>query len=261
MSLTGKTLAATYKDILQVDNSNNGVDTTLRNVKDGEGTSSSLFLSDDVVRVVPQNDNTTASLEVRANGGGTVLSVNTTSELVVASGNTVNTQYAYFMVDGSDSSSFLANTHYAIPFQGGMSAVGYPPAFGTSTDPGTTFTTAEANGTRGQDIVPMLWLVPDAITIDSIKGFEGADSATGDTTRMHLFSYDFTSGSTSCLTNGTLLAHNSDVTNAGDEQAYLSTFTIDSANVAANKVILAFLRSDSVNSDYAINLTVKYHLT
>ena len=78
---------------------------------------------------------------------------------------------------------------------------------------------------------------------------------------MHLLSYDFTSGSTSCLTNGTLLAHNSDVTNAGSEQAYLSTFTIDSADVAANKVILAFLRSDSVSSDYAINITVKYHLT
>ena len=29
MSLTGKTLANTYKDLLQVDNSNNGVDSTL----------------------------------------------------------------------------------------------------------------------------------------------------------------------------------------------------------------------------------------
>jgi len=78
---------------------------------------------------------------------------------------------------------------------------------------------------------------------------------------MHLFSYDFTSGSTSALTNGTLLAHNDDVTNAGSEQAYLSTWTIDSASVAANKVILAFFRSDSVNSDYSLNITVKYHLT
>ena len=90
---------------------------------------------------------------------------------------------------------------------------------------------------------------------------EGADASAGDTTRMHLFSYDFTSGSTSALTNGTLLAHNSDVTNAGSEQAYLSSWTVDSATVSSGKVILAFFRSDSINSDYSIKVIVKYHLT
>ena len=90
---------------------------------------------------------------------------------------------------------------------------------------------------------------------------EGADAATGDTTRMHLMSYDFASGVTNCLTNGTLLAHNSDVTNAGSEQPYLSTWTIDSSSVASGKVILALFRSDSINSDYSVNIKVKYHLT
>ena len=107
----------------------------------------------------------------------------------------------------------------------------------------------------------MLWYVPDNISIDSVTSIEGADDATGDTTRMHLMSYTFTSGSGSALTSGTLLAHNSDVTNAGNEQAYLSTWTVDSAAVTSGKVILATLRSDSVNSDYTINITVKYHIT
>ena len=106
-----------------------------------------------------------------------------------------------------------------------------------------------------------MWLVPDAISIDSVTSIEGADTATGDTSRMHLFSYTFTSGSTSALTSGTLLAHNTDVTNAGSEQAYKSTWTVDSAAVSSGKVILAFFKSDSVNSDYSINITVKYHLT
>ena len=106
-----------------------------------------------------------------------------------------------------------------------------------------------------------MWLVPDDISIDSVTAIEGADAATGDTTRLHLLSYTFTSGSTSCLTSGTLLAHNSDVTNAGNEQAYKTAFTIDSAAVAADKVILAFIRADSVNSDYSVNITVKYHIT
>ena len=67
-----------------------------------------------------------------------------------------------------------------------------------------------------------MWYVQDNISIDAVTSIEGADAATGDTTRMHLFSYDFTSGATSCLTNGTLLAHNSDVTNAGSEQPYFN---------------------------------------
>ena len=103
--------------------------------------------------------------------------------------------------------------------------------------------------------------MPDGISIDSVTSIEGADDGDGDTTRMHLYSYTFTSGSTSCLTAGTLLAHNSDVTNAGSEQAYKTTWTVDSASVDADKVILGFFRSDSVNSDYSINITVKYHLT
>ena len=41
----------------------------------------------------------------------------------------------------------------------------------------------------------------------------------------------------------------------------LTSWTVDSAAVASGKVILAFFRSDSVNSDYSVNITVKYHLT
>ena len=72
--------------------------------------------------------------------------------------------------------------------------------------------------------------------------------------------YDFTSGATNCLTNGTLLAHNSTVTIAGSEQPYLTSFTIDSADVALGKVIVAFFEPVSINSDYTISMQVKYHL-
>ena len=37
--------------------------------------------------------------------------------------------------------------------------------------------------------------------------------------------------------------------------------TIQSANVTAGKVILFAFRADSVNSDYSINATIKYHIT
>ena len=64
MSLTGKTKASSYKDILQMDNSNNGIDTTTRNIKDGEGTASALHLSDDQVAITPKDSDGTAILKV-----------------------------------------------------------------------------------------------------------------------------------------------------------------------------------------------------
>ena len=262
MSLVGKTLANSYKDILQMGQSNSGIGTSANVVQDGEGTHSALFLSDDSVIISPRNDDTTSAFGVLTTGSTGVFSVDTTNQLVYASGNLVNTQYATFSIGNVETSLFVDDTHHAITFQNANYGVAaYPPAFGTGTDPATTFTTSNGNGTRGSDLVPVLWFVPDAISIDSVTSFEGADAATGDTTRMHLFSYTFTSGSTSALTSGTLLAHNSDVTNAGSEQVYKTSWTVDSAAVTAGKVILAFFKSDSVNSDYSVNITVKYHLT
>ena len=262
MSLSGKTLANTYKDILQMDNSNSGVDTSTRSVKDGEGTLSALALSDDVVSIKPNNDNTAKTFLVEDSSGNDLLAVDTINSKVKALGNYVNTQYATFSTGNSESQAFADDTHQAITFQNAnYGSIVYPPAFGTGTDPATSFTTAEVNGTRASDIVPVLWYINDNISIDAVKSIEGADTATGDLTRMHMFSYTFTSGATACLTSGTLLAHNSDVTNAGSEQPYLSSWTVDSAAVTAGKVILAFFKSDSINSDYSLQVTVKYHLT
>ena len=78
---------------------------------------------------------------------------------------------------------------------------------------------------------------------------------------MHLFEYTFNSGSTSALTSGTLVAHNTPFANAGSEQGYLTTWTVDSASINSGKVILAFVEAAStVNSDYSVNITIKYHL-
>ena len=258
MSLSGKTIKNSYVDLLQLDNSNSGVSTSVTSVKDGSGSSTALQLSDDNVRVLPQNDDTATAFAVRAKSGATVLSVDTSNEVVSASGNTVNTQYAYFSVVITHFSSASANEHYAVPFVNGNNAAttSYI-SLGTGTDPATSVDTNSV----AYKLVPTMWYIPDNMTIDAVYSLEGADAATGDTTRMHLMSYDFASGVTNCLTNGTLLAHNSDVTNAGYEQPYLSTWTVDSSDVVAGKVILAAFRSDSNNSDYSLTIKVKYHLT
>ena len=261
MSLTNKSPAETYKDLLYVNNSNNGITTTIKNVHSGGGTQSAVAVSDRALQVKSATNNTTA-FDVQNSGGDSKLLVDTSNNYVKANGVFVNTQYAYFGVAHSISANFVTNTHYPLTFQGNNQSPSDEHNFslGTGTDPATTFT-ADGSTSDAALVVPCLMYVPDNISIDSVTAIEGADAATGDTTRMHLMSYTFTSGSTSCLSSGTLLAHNSDVTNAGSEQAYLTTWTVDSASVTAGKVILATFRSDSVNSDYSVSVTVKYHST
>jgi hypothetical protein len=50
-TLQGRAIKDTYKDLLQVSNSNNGVDGSLRTVEDGEGTSSALKVSSQGVQI------------------------------------------------------------------------------------------------------------------------------------------------------------------------------------------------------------------
>ena len=50
-TLTGQRVKDSYKDLLQVSNSNSGIDSTLRTVSDGEATDSVLQLSSAAVNI------------------------------------------------------------------------------------------------------------------------------------------------------------------------------------------------------------------
>ena len=260
MSLVDKTFSSRFKDLLVISNSNAGFDTNVDNVTSGNGNPSALSLSKNNVKIQPNADSTTNTTIYDKDGNLLFLIDSTNDYVKVGSGQQfANTQYAHFSTN-NDNTAYLADVHYPIPFNQSVKQSESDVDFGTGTDPDDSFTTADTNTQYASQIVPLMWRVPDAISIDSVTHIEGADAATGDTTRMHLKSFDFTSGSTSCLASGALLAHNSAVTNAGNEQAYLSTWTVDSASVTAGKVILCFFRNDSVNSDYSLNVTIKYHL-
>ncbi len=262
-SFTDKKLSEVYKDILHTDNSNTGIDSNIKQIKCGDGDTSALYLSDRNLKAQPSTDSTTNSVICDADGNA-LLTVDSTNDLVKAGigQHTVNTQYAYFGVSSGIGANYVVNRHHVLAFGGNNQTDALADNFvlGTGTDPSTTFTTADGAGTDASLIVPCMWLVPDNITIDAVYSLEGGDNATGATTRMHLMSYTFNSGSTSALADGTLLAHNSDVTNAGSEQAYKSTWTVDSADVAGNKVILATFLTTDVTGDYSVSVMVKYHL-
>ena len=258
MSLTGKSPSETYKDIAYVDNDNNGVTTSLKQVKTGNGSSTALQVSDRSLQVKSATNNTTA-LDVQNASGTSKLLVDTTNNYVKANGEHVNTQYAHFGI-GYDTANMNVNAHYALPFSNSNGYMTEPLVIGSSTDPDTSLTISN----KGHVAVQTYWFIMDNITIDRVVWWSGADTATGDTTRCHLMSYDVDRNNTSAggdLSNGVVLADGADITNAGYEQTYYQQMTIQSADVSAGKIVLFIFRPDSVNSDYSVNATIKYHIT
>jgi hypothetical protein len=258
MSFTGKSLKDVYKDVLQTDNSNSGLSTTIKQIKCGDGDATALYLSTQNVKMQPASDSTTNTV-INDKDGNALVAVDSTNDLVKAGigQHTVNTQYAHFGIGSSVSAGFVANRHFAIPFEGCLPQSVF--LGGTGTDPDTSFTLSD----EADDAVCCFWYVMDDITIDRIIWWSGADAATGDTTRTHLMSYTVDSGNSATsgdLSSGAVVAYSSDVTNAGYEQAYYNQMTISTADIDAGKVLMFFFRGDSINSDYAINATVKYHL-
>jgi hypothetical protein len=265
MSLTGQPVDGTYKSLTRINDNDNGIDSSLENITDGVGTSSAFNLSTNSALIKPTASDNTSAFVCQDKDGNSLLTVDTTNDKVkLGSGQQyANTSYAYFGISYIDTAgaAFLANTHYSIPFGGANygDAVAANYALGTGTDPATSLTISDT----AHSVVRCYWWVPDAIVIDEVKWLLGADAATGDTCRAHLMSYtvDTSNGTTGGdLSSGTVIASSSDITNSGYEQIYNNTMTVSSSSVSAGKVILFVFRSDSVNSDYTINATIKYHI-
>ena len=170
--------------------------------------------------------------------------------------------YAYFGSHILGTSGYAANQHHPIPFQPSpsMSAGESDVDIGTGTDPDTTFTTASTDTQRSGQLGNMIWYLPDKIYIVSVTSLQGSNNTSADTTRMHLMSYDYTSNSTSTLTNGSVLAYSADV-EVESTKTQLTTWTVDTNSVSSGKAILATFRKDDDNGDHSVNIIVKYHLT
>ena len=271
-SFTGNSIKDVYKDILHTSNSNTGIGSTIKQITCGDGDTTALHLSDRNLKVQPSTDSTTNTVIYDASGNA-LLAVDSTNDLVKAGigQHTVNTQYAHFGFNAMDtnlgaglSTLMSANTHYAIPFtnSGGFGASQV--AIGTGTNPDTSFT---IGGTGVEDdasnLVLMYFYLCDNITIDRVIWFAGNQDNTGDTARCHLMSYDVDTGNGSTggdLSNGSVIADGADIVCGDDSQIYYQQMTIQSADVNAGKVLLFTWRQDSVNGDFSIKATIKYHL-
>ena len=83
-TLTGKSVASTYKDVLKINSAsdNAGIDATLRAVEDGDATASALKIAAEKVEVIPASANSTTAFEVSQTDGTNILTVDSTNARV-----------------------------------------------------------------------------------------------------------------------------------------------------------------------------------
>ena len=257
MALTNKTIASTYGDILQADNSGSGRTANGTTIKDGLGQSTALTLGQNKLHVKPSSDQTDAMI-VETSGGTDLLKVDTTNSAVKL-GTTqsyANTQIQRFTILDHQPT---ADTHHVM-FIDGVVYIGVTPlALGTSTDPATTYTLGSSEN-NANALVMSSWYIPVAITIDEVRVIASGEAS--DSVNFHLYSYTMASGTgadAGDLSSGTLLAHNGSTLTTGNDRVTTTTLTIDSANVAADKVVLAFIENVGATTDLTAQLIVKYH--
>ena len=262
-TFTGKTFAAFYKRIWQISQTSNvGVDSTTRAVQTGDGANTSLSVSDDVLQVQPQTDDTTGTMIVKNKGGSNILTVDTDNGKVLAGASqvAVNTNYSYFSVSSTFGLGAVAGTHYAVPFGGGM-LTATNVTLGTGTNPSTSYDVS-AND-NADDLTMMLWYIPDNITVDQVYWFSGGSGASGDTINIHLLAFDIDKGvgaGKGDLSNGVVVAGGADKGSLGYGNIIYETIAPASADVDAGSVCIASFESAGTNCDYAGNIICKYHI-
>ena len=257
MALTNKTIASTYGDILQADNSGSGRTANGTTIKDGLGQSTALTLGGDKVKITPSSDSTTALTVETA--GGTDLLVVDTSNSAVKVGSTqsyANTQIQRFTCHDLQPT---AGTHHSMFVDGAWAAGVTALTFGTGTDPATTYSlgSSEANASA---LTLSIWYIPAAITIDEVRVIAAGESAA--TVNFHLFSYTMATGTGSGagdLSSGAVVASTGSTLTTDNDRVTTTTLTIDSANVAADKVVVATVENVGATTDLTAQLIVKYH--
>jgi len=256
-SLAGKSPANTYKSLLKVADETNGVSGTISNIEDGEGTTSSMQVSNSQFRVKP-NSNTTGTLQIKNSSNQSILQVDTSNSLVKVGTSQVSattqllTFRGYRLVAGS------AGTHMFVPCGGAGFSNLAEITGGTGTDPSTSFDKT----TTTDETVHMLFNVPYNMIIDAVKVFASTDQDTDCTLNYHVMSYDMVADGTTSdgnLSNGTVLA-DGQATSVDRNVIKSIDMTIQSSSVTSGKVIACFVENETNTDDINLQVQVKYHI-
>ena len=248
-----------FKRIFQIDQSSNtGVDSTSRSVLTGDGAKTALSLSDDAVAIRPQDDDTTTTFSVSTQAGNAVMRAGSSTQTVTVGANLTNA-LTLFKTMGLYDFSPLVGYHYPLIANTmfvptGATAFAADSDWGNGTDPATTL---DVSGLTAQEnAVAVYWFIEQNITLDVVRFMATADAS--DALNFHLFSYTLdTSSDHGDLSAGVVNANASVA--ATDTTIKTGTFTLDEADIDANKVVVGFVESDST-TDLTVALNIQYHI-
>ena len=137
-SLAGKSPANTYKSLLKVADETNGVSGTASQIEDGEGTATSMQVSNNQLIVKPSS-NTVGTLQIKNSSSGGILKVDTSNSAVLVGSSLVNattqllTFNAYRIVPSASGTHMFVSLG-SMEFASNSAEI----AGGTGTDPDTT---------------------------------------------------------------------------------------------------------------------------
>ena len=256
-----KSLSQFYGDLFQIDNSNSGVDGSVRQVKDGTGDTFSIYCSNDKFKVQPSADSTTNTV-IYDKDGNALVTIDSTNDLVKAGigQHIINTQFKEF---GGFDFSPIAGTNNPLVVNGGLSEgtaytgdVNAGNWGGTGTNPATSLTVSSV----AEQLVPSLWLLQQNITIDQIQYVMSADGST--TVNLHIMSYDLATGTGSTagdLSNGAVIGDSSALT-VGDDRVSNGAMNIVTADNNSGKALAVFAENIGGTDDITVQVNIKYHL-
>ena len=258
-SFTGDKFSNFYKRLFQINQtSNTGVDSTLRQVQSGGGENTCIHISDDALRLQPQNDDTTSTFQIRNESGASIFTVDTTNSLVKVGSSNINatTQFKEMgLYDFSPSIGYhnpLIAHNMFIPT--GATAFAGDNDWGNGADPATTL---DVSGLTAQEnAIAVYWYMQNNITLDEVRFMATADGSA--TLNFHLFAYDLdTSSNHGDLSSGTVHANGTVAATATTIKT--DTMTLDTADIDANKVVIGFVENATDTSDVSISFQIKYH--
>ena len=256
MSLTNKALKDTFGDLLELDNSNNGVGSTAKVLKDGKGVSSALKIGTNGAVISPNAD--ADSLLVQNAAGTNLLSVDASASSVkagVGAARYVNSQQINFASFNQDTG---AGEHDMMDVDN-MLITGVGTNLGTSGDPATSLAV-----TSYVTVMNKFYYLPYDSIIDNVTAFVTSSADNDANVLFHLMSFDISLGNGATttfgdLSSGTVVAdHSTTLTNVNSTHMCSIALTVGGSTVAGGKVLVATVENDNSDNIYA-KLCVNYH--
>ena len=255
------TFSSYFKRILQFGHSGNtGTPTATTNIESGDGVKTAISLSDDVLFVQPQNDNTGTTLAVRDISDSTVFSVSTSSGATTVGSSQVNALTFFKEMGLYEFSPNTQGYHYPLianTMFGGVENFTYDDDWGVGTDPATTL---DVSGlTDPENAIAVYWYIAQDIVLDVVRFMEVCDTASH-TLNFHIYSYAIdTTTNFGDLSGGTVHASGTVETATGAIKT--GTLTLDNANIAGGRVIIGFVEDEDGTADLSLSFNIRYHIT